>query len=333
MIGNEKELLSFRYKSDAGPIIVCVDVTDQCNYRCLHCYNNSGKASNDLLSDGEILDVIKQIIEFKPTVICLCGGEPTLRKNYLQLIEECSKNGVTVNMVSNGSLLDRESLYDIKRAGLNTLQISLDGVNNTQHDTFRGYYGAFEKAVNAIQSGIKSGLRVITSFVPNKMNVRTIGKYLEICYELGISEVRIMPLIPMGRGSKIDFLLLTSDEYFVLQQEIMKGKDYYLKKGMYIEWGDPLDHYYRFPYNAKLGIRAPQLEVKSNGNLTISTYIPIVVGNVRKHSIKEYWEKGYKDIWKNKKVVDFVEKIETIYDINNLEPRPYSGEYYNIEII
>ncbi len=307
MIGDNdnKEITRYRYRSDAGPIIACVDITDQCNYRCLHCYNNSGKASDDILTDVEILDVIKQVIEFKPTVICLCGGEPTLRRNYIQLIKECKDNNIMVNMVSNGSLLDEEELKKVKEAGLNTLQISLDGINNTQHDTFRGYRSAFEKAISAIQNAKKVGLRIITSFVPNKMNVESIEKYLELCYELGVAEVRIMPLIPMGRGSKIDFLLLSSDEYFILQQQILKGRAYYSKKGMHIEWGDPLDHYYRFPYNAKLGVRTPQLEVKANGNLTISTYIPIVVGNVKEHSLKEYWEQGYKDIWKREEVVEF----------------------------
>lgn len=74
-----------------------------------------------------------------------------------------------------------------------------------------------------MKDGINVGLNVITSFTPNKMNVRTLDDYFALCNDIGISQVRIMPLIPMGRGSKIDNLLLDSDEYFLLQQKILKA--------------------------------------------------------------------------------------------------------------
>lgn len=323
----------FTYKNNSGPISASIDVTGMCNFRCMHCYNNSGKPIDGEMTDNEVLEVVKQIVELKPMSICLCGGEPLMRKNILEIISTISNADCVVNMVSNGSLITKEKIRQIKEAGLHTLQISLDGINSMQHDTFRGFAGSFDLAVNAIKLAKQEELTVVTSFVPNKLNINSVEEYLKLCQELGVTSARFMPLIPMGRGSVIDFLLLSANEYYKLQVILEKAKRKYMFNGMLVEWGDPLDHYSRMTVNANSGVKTVALEVKANGNLAISTYVPIVVGNVRKNSIKKYWDNGYKDIWSRKEIVDFVNQIQNIYDINNLEPKPYSGEYYYVNII
>ena len=323
---------NFLYKSEKGPLFASIDVTTACNFHCLHCYNNSGKKTNDEMTDTELLRVASEITELRPASICLCGGEPLLRKNICEIIKTISQANCTVNMVSNGSLLTKEKAKELKRAGLNTLQISLDGVNPSQHDTFRGFLGAFQLTVKAIQIAVQANLTVVTSFVPCKLNLDCIEEYLELCYNLGVSSARFMPLIPMGRGSKISNLLLDSDEYYELQITLEKAKCDYANKHMSIEWGDPIEHYTRMIVNAMNNIKTVSLEIKANGNLTISTYIPIVVGNIREHSILDYWDAGYKDIWAKNDIVNYVKNIQNIYDIGKLKPKPYSGEflYYNI---
>ncbi len=321
------------YQNLNAPLMIAIDFTNKCNYRCRHCYNNSGKGIENELNDEELEDVVRQAVDLRPISMCFCGGEPTLRKNYLDLIKIGVSKGSEVNMVSNGSNFNLDILKEIKASGLGTLQISLDGANSMQHDTLRGVPGAFEKAIESIKNAKNANLRVMTALTPNKMNINSIDQYVKLCFDLGVDEVRIMPLIPMGRGSEMDFLLLNANDYYLLQLNILKAKEYYEPLGMKIEWGDPLDHYMRFVKNGKDNIPTMQMEVKANGNLTISTYIPIVVGNVRLHPLREYWDKGYNSIWANSKVVNYVENIKNIYDINNLDPKPYSGEYYNIPII
>ena len=59
------------------------------------------------------------------------------------------------------------------------------------------------------------------------------------------------------------------------------------------------------------------MEIKSDGNIGASTYFPIYFGNIREHSLKEYWEAGFNRIWGNKKFLRYINKIETIADIEN----------------
>lgn len=323
------------YKCDSSPQIISFDVTGSCNYKCLHCYNDCGKKLTNELTNEEVIDIALQIRDMKPFSVCLCGGEPTLRSNYIDVIKILAETAGNVNMVSNGSFIDYQVACELKAAGLKTLQISLDGYCSMQHDTLRSVKGAFDKALNAIRGSVEAGLNVATSCTPSKLNYKTIKQYIALCEDLGVNSARFMPLIPMGRGSRIDFLLLSPLEYMELQMDILSAQREQKKNtsSFYVEWGDPLDHYTRMPTNAKLGMCSYTMEIKANGNLTVSTYLPIVIGNVRKHSLQEYWDAGAKHIWSNKKVTDYISRIENIYDINQLEPRPYTGDYYYIDII
>jgi len=308
------------------------DITTACNYKCLHCYNNSGKKVYDELSDKEIVDVANQVAAMHPKSVCLCGGEPMMRANIFDIIRILAPSVGAVNMVSNGSLLNKEKIKKLKDSGINSIQISLDGINEMQHDTFRGYSGAFKQAVNAIKLIKESGLQVLVSFIPNKLNHISINEYFELVHSLGVNSARVMPLIPIGRGSTIDSLLLNAEEYIELQLQIEKNKIKFNSLGMQVEWGDPLDHMFRFPNNEVEGLKNIQYDIKANGNIQVSAYLPVIVGNVRKHSLQYYWINGYNNIWYNEEMKKYLKKIETIYDINELEPKPYAGDYYYIEI-
>ena len=50
------------------------------------------------------------------------------------------------------------------------------------------------------------------------------------------------------------------------------------------EWGDPIDHLVRFP---QLQMQFDQVAIHANGDIVVSPYIPLIIGNVRKHSLQE----------------------------------------------
>lgn len=71
------------------PQSVCWDLTNKCNFNCLHCFNRSGDKNyyefQNELSYEEIQNCINQIIEVHPETVCLCGGEPILNNLFQSL--------------------------------------------------------------------------------------------------------------------------------------------------------------------------------------------------------------------------------------------------------
>lgn len=301
----------------SSPISISIDITNKCNLKCLHCFNNSGTKRENELSENELKSVIKQIADMKTCYVCLCGGETLCCPYVYDIIEILHGNTGSVNMVSNGFLITEETITKLINSGLDLLQISIDGFTDVEHDTFRGRRGAFQKAINAVKLSVKYGLTTAVSCCPNKLNYTSISNLIDYCYELGATSFRIMPLIPMGRGSAIENLLLSEEEYFNLKQLLTRKKNDYLQTNYRIEWGDPLDHLKRMPANSQIGYPTYMMMIRSNGDITMTPYLPITVGNVREHTLQEYWDAGFKDIWRNESIIKYISSIETITDLGN----------------
>lgn len=311
-----------------APIMVAFDITNRCNLKCVHCFNHSGENDEDVLSHEDRLNIVNQIIELKPYLVCICGGETTCCNDLFEIIEKLAENIPTVNMVSNGYLIDENVVKKLKKANITNVQISLDGINSIQHDTFRGKMGSFDKAVNAIKLLRQENIPVLTSLVPNKLNYLDAYEYFKMCSELGVNSARCMPFLPMGRGGSIgDNLILNNEEYFLFKRLLNKAvKDF---PNMNIEWGDPIDHMYRQPENANHGMDSYCMEIKSNGDIGVSAYFPIYVGNCLKHTLKEYWDAGYNKIWADTRIQTKMKEIENIEDFRKFN----SMEEINIDLV
>ena len=253
----------------SGPFSVAFTVTNKCNYRCRHCYNNSGQNIYRELTEGVLLD--------------------------------------------------------LKNAGINTIQVSLDGNNTFLHENMRLISGAFKKAIEAIRRASEKGFKVAVSFCPNKLNIYKIEETCKLVKELGANDFRVMPLILMGRGKSMVNMKPSPDEYLWLQQKISKLKDLYQDEDFVISWGDPLDHLTRMPENNKNSMNTYSVEIRSDGKLLLCNYLPIVVGDLNKHSLKDYWHAGYNNIWGNNKLQPYISNLYSTEQFSSFCPEPYTG--------
>lgn len=313
------------YSLMRGPLNIMWDVTNKCNLNCKHCYNRSGKGRlyNDL-DDTEMINVIPGIIALSPRVVCFCGGEPLLRYNVLpQLAQQLSEAGITVNMVTNGFLLDDEKIKTLRSSGISGFQISLDSAHEETHDYFRGFKGAYAGATRAIDLLLKRSIMPDVTFIPTRINYKDIGEVVEYLYFRGIRRLGSMPFIPIGRGKEnYDELTLLDEElldfYYTLERLRMMYPDFK------IEYEDPLEHITLFLNNTVA--RNAVIEIRSNGDVMVSSYLPITYGNVRYHRIDTLWDSGLKEIWRDEHVRSIAEKIKTVDDFTELHIQPWNQE-------
>lgn len=118
--------------------------TEQCNFRCLYCYENHlGSKMN-----RTVIDAIKSFLQKKIPMLKLFelewfGGEPLLVKDIVSEItsyslELCKKHNVTFvsTMTTNGYLLDTTTFKQFLSLGINSYQITFDG-DKDNHNHFR----------------------------------------------------------------------------------------------------------------------------------------------------------------------------------------------------
>lgn len=127
------------------------DVTHRCNLRCRHCYASAGKALDDELTTEEALDLFDRLAKLGVAVIAFSGGEPLSRPDILQLISHARDQGIYVALATNGTLITPKRAEELRKAGAEYVQISIDGADAKTHDEFRGIPGAFDRTIEGVK--------------------------------------------------------------------------------------------------------------------------------------------------------------------------------------
>lgn len=148
MNGNLKATLSVQWH-----------ITSRCTKRCRHCYmfeseRYQTEIEHELRFENmlAILDDIKDFEEkwgFAVNDFFITGGDPTLNPDYMKLLLEIKKRGKRTYIMGNPETLTSEVIKNFKEAGIQQMQLSLDGLKET-HDFYRGK-GNFDVTVRALE--------------------------------------------------------------------------------------------------------------------------------------------------------------------------------------
>ncbi len=141
-------------------------VTYACQAKCHKCYAaNLERASEKSLSIEQIRDIISQALRLGLIHVNITGGEPTLRGDLPDVVRACRPDKVVISLVTNALALTQEKVRELKSAGLNTLQISLDSADRETHDRLRGVPGCYDSVLAAAAWAREAGLNLCFSTV------------------------------------------------------------------------------------------------------------------------------------------------------------------------
>ena len=132
-----------------------LSITDVCNYSCTYClpqgYKKTPGDKRSFMSAQEILRLSKALSELGVCKIRLTGGEPTVRKDFFDILKNMKQNSniPKVTMTTNGYRLDKIA-EQLSEAGLDGINISIDSLNR---ETFKKLTG--HDRLEEILEGIK----------------------------------------------------------------------------------------------------------------------------------------------------------------------------------
>lgn len=156
-----------------------------------------------------VLDSIRAKVNPNKTTIAITGGEPLMRKDIEKTGEQIARWGFPWGIVSNGWALSGTRLNSLIDAGMVTMTVSLDGLENS-HDWLRGKKGSFSRAVSAISNAANSSLPlfdVVTCLT--QRNVHELAGIRDMLIELGVKNWRIISVFPRGRAAGNSELVLS----------------------------------------------------------------------------------------------------------------------------
>jgi cyclic pyranopterin phosphate synthase len=188
-----------------------ISVTERCNLRCLYCMPEEGVALSPpahLLTTAEIVYLSSMFVSQGVTKIRLTGGEPTIRKDIIPMMQEIGglrRYGLReLCITSNGISLYRK-LDSMAEAGLTGVNLSLDTLDPFQFQimTRRKGFEAVMKSIDRILEMNKLGAGIklkINCVIMRGLNDKEIIPFVEIGREKSL-EVRFIEYMPFD-GNK-----------------------------------------------------------------------------------------------------------------------------------
>lgn len=284
----------------AAPFLVSWNLTRRCNLRCPHCYLDAqqldgGEAD---LTTAEALNVVTQVADFCPgAMLILTGGEPLLREDFWEIASLASRQGLTVVLGTNGTLLTASMVPRLQEIGIQGVGVSLDSIHPAQHDRFRGMSGSWERTVAAVDAMAKAGLDFQMQFTVTRTNYDEIPQLLALAAEKGAKAANVFFLVCTGRGQQMTDI--TPAQYESMLHYLVTAAAIYQDRLMVRARCAP--HFLRLVANddpdspmmrgATSGCIAGSgyFRITPEGDVTPCPYLATKAGNLRERSLEEIW--------------------------------------------
>ena len=177
---------------------VIFSITGRCNYKCRHCSVNAPNAPMDEIPFERICGMLDEIKDCGIENVVLIGGEPLIRKDFLQIIDEVLNREMFVREIfTNGSLVTPELLDELERRNVRTLfMLSFDGVG--YHEWMRGVPGAEEDFYKSVRLLKEKGFPVSCNMCITKDSIYSLWETIEKLAELGVRSLTVYPPLECG---------------------------------------------------------------------------------------------------------------------------------------
>ena len=189
-----------------------ISVTDRCNFRCRYCMPDgiTQVPMSKILTYEKITEICEAAVSLGITKFKITGGEPLVRLGCPDLVRMIREIPGTeqITMTTNGMLLS-EMLPELKRSGLDAVNISLDTL---KPEVFRFTTGvdALDRVLGSIQDAVGAGLRVkINSVLQQGVNDGEWKELIRLAEHQPV-DVRFIEMMPIGHGK--DFTEISNEE-------------------------------------------------------------------------------------------------------------------------
>ncbi|MFX1417647.1 MAG: radical SAM/SPASM domain-containing protein [Promethearchaeota archaeon] len=275
----------FQWLQDRSkPILyLMLGVTYRCQLLCNHCAVNSyiKKDQKDLTTE-EIKDLIDQSANL--FALNLIGGEPTLRKDLMEIIEYASNKAMLISIDSNGISMTEDYVQQLKEAGIDIVFISLDSATPEIHDANRNLKGCFDISMRAMKNAVGAGIkRCYFSYTMTNEGLENgdFERLIEVAKSAGAHGVRYLPPYPTGRWLHHSEVILTASARKKLWDLANKHFPYVFR-----EWHT---QYQDNPSCVALKTKI-YYYVSPYGEVQPCITIPYSFGNIRERPLKEIFD-------------------------------------------
>jgi len=167
------------------PLAVLAELTHRCPLQCPYCSNpvELERGSSELTT-AEWKKVLSELAEIGVLQIHFSGGEPTARKDLVELVQHASDVGLYSNLITSAVLLTREKLVALADAGLCHVQISFQGNEPVVADRVAGLKHSHDKKIEVAKWTRELDLPLTVNAVMHRQNLHQLADIIQMAVDL-----------------------------------------------------------------------------------------------------------------------------------------------------
>ena len=290
------------------PVLSEIALTYACNLKCVFCYAACGcKASEDRSGEMTTAEVkrVLHVIRHDAQVpsVSFTGGEPTLRRDLPALVRCARSIGLRVNLITNGTNLTPRLVRRLRRSGLSSAQVSLEGPSPAVHEALTACPGSFERTIEGVRRLRDAGIRVHTHTTISRGNLEHLEGIIRLARELGMERFSMNVVIPTGAAvDRLDEVCVSYSEI----GEVVRGVRAAARRtGIEFMWYSPTPFCLFNPVAHGLGGKSCAacdglLSVSPTGDVLPCSSLDEPVGNLLTEDFHAVWNSPLAEYYKTK---------------------------------
>ncbi len=251
----------------APPIAMLAELTHRCPLSCPYCSNPVELARQDREMDtGQWADVFRQAAELGVLQLHLSGGEPASRRDLTELVAAARAAGLYTNLITSGIGLTETRLRALDAAGLDHVQLSLQGTDAAMADEIGGYRGGFARKMQVADWIGRIGFPLTLNAVLHRRNLHQLPRALEMAEQMGARRIEVATVQFHGWALKNrDALMPTRDQAREATRIVAEARAR-LKGRLVIDYV-PADYHEDYPKRCMGGWGTTGLNVAPDGTV------------------------------------------------------------------
>ncbi len=229
------------------PVAMLAELTHRCPLQCLYCSNPLAltRASGEL-STRQWQAVFDQAAAMGVLQVHLSGGEPAARRDLTVLVAAAARTGLYTNLITSGIGLTRDTLEACAAAGLDHVQLSLQGADEKTTTRVAAYPGALEKKRAFARQVVETGLPLTVNAVIHRLNIAQTADLIDLALSWGARRIEIAHAQYHGWALANRGELLPSGEDVAAATTLVNAARETLAGQIVIDHVKP-DHFARYP--------------------------------------------------------------------------------------
>ena len=294
-----------RFGDTPFPVSVHIDILSKCNERCIHCYIPH-KYKNQMMDEAMFFDLMDQCQDLKIQHVTISGGEPMLHPQFKAFLRKSRECDMSVNVLSNLTLLDDDIIEEMKKNPMLGVQTSIYSMKPEIHDAITCSKDSLMKTKNGVISLVKHGIPVQISCPITKSNLDSFKDIKEWAAQYNVSVEYDYTLIGQYNGDTANLRYRLSEEEVerVIVDEL-KANPYYKRE---LE-DEATENRNKTQDDYICSVCNSSICVAQNGNVfPCAGWQGFVLGNLEKNSLADIWYHSNKvEYLRNLKRKDFKE--------------------------